>query len=146
VDGEGQDLGFLYTRSTYTMIDPPGSTETFAQSINDSGQITGYYVDGEGQDLGFLYTRSTYTMIDPPGSTETFAQSINDRGQVTGFFLWGNSPGQEDGFVYSHGSYTMIDPPGSVLYRPAKHQQLRGGHRILHRQQWPVSRLSLQQR
>ena len=39
---------------TYTTIDYPGSTQTFAQSINDSGQIVGLYFDGRGDPHGFL--------------------------------------------------------------------------------------------
>jgi len=52
---------------TYQTIDPPGSTYTVAQSINDNGEIVGSY---SGQtSSGFLDNNGVYTTIDPPGST-----------------------------------------------------------------------------
>jgi probable HAF family extracellular repeat protein len=115
-DSSGHFDGFLDSHGTYTTINPPGSIDTFVQSINSSGQITGYYEDSSGQDIGFLYSHGTYTTIDPPGSTETFAQSINSSGQITGYYE--DSSGQDIGFLYSHGTYTTIDPPGSVFTDP----------------------------
>jgi hypothetical protein len=75
VDSNGQDHGFLESAGIYTIIDPPGSIETFAQSINKSGGITGYYESSSGQDLGFIYSRAAARPMperrfQPPWSVE----------------------------------------------------------------------------
>jgi probable HAF family extracellular repeat protein len=56
------------TAYSYTIIDPPGSTYSFAFSINAKGQIVGWYEDSNAQSHAFLDSGDTYTTIDPPGS------------------------------------------------------------------------------
>ena len=47
---------------TYTTLDDPlGTLGTFAQGINTSGQIAGYYLDSSNSSHGFLYSGGTYT-------------------------------------------------------------------------------------
>ena len=49
--------GFLLdVDGTYTTLDVPGSTDTFASGINDGGEIVGYYTDFLGMSHGFLAT------------------------------------------------------------------------------------------
>jgi hypothetical protein len=45
--------GFLLSYGVYTTIDVPGAVDTFAEGINNLGQIAGYYVDASGNDHGF---------------------------------------------------------------------------------------------
>ena len=52
------------TTYTYTTIDPPGSTYSVAESINNKGQIVGFYQNSSGQEFGFLYSGGTYTTLD----------------------------------------------------------------------------------
>ena len=55
-------------------------------SINDLGQIVGYYDDASGHH-GFLYSGGIYTTIDDPLATGgTVATSINDLGQIVGYY------------------------------------------------------------
>jgi probable HAF family extracellular repeat protein len=96
---------------TYKTIDPPGSITTDALSINDRGQIVGFYYDGKTYH-GFLDSGGRYTTIDPPGSTYTTAESINASGQIVGYYQ--DSSGHQHGFLDSGGRYTTIDPPGSA--------------------------------
>jgi hypothetical protein len=70
---------------SYTTFDPPGSTFPDPISINNSGQIAGYYQDSSGHFDGFLDSHGAYTTINPPGSIDTFVQSINSSGQITGY-------------------------------------------------------------
>jgi hypothetical protein len=61
--------------------------DTYALSINDSGQIVGDYQDSNvagGALQGFIYSHGTYATIDPPGSTQTSITSINKFGTVVG--------------------------------------------------------------
>ncbi len=45
--------GFLLRQGKYTAIDVPGSTSTSALTINDDGEIVGWYVDRKGNTHGF---------------------------------------------------------------------------------------------
>jgi probable HAF family extracellular repeat protein len=105
--------GFVYIGGSYTTIDPPGSVQTHALSINASGQVTGFYYDTLGNAHGFLYDpgTATYTSLDPSGSTFAVATGINDAGQAVGYFTDGSG---YHGYVYSAGTYTTLDPPGST--------------------------------
>jgi PEP-CTERM motif len=53
-DGAGTH-GFVLDNGSYTTLDVPGSTWTWATGINASGQIVGMYRDAGGQH-GFLAT------------------------------------------------------------------------------------------
>jgi probable HAF family extracellular repeat protein len=74
------------TSYSYTIIDPPGSTYTIAYSINDKGQIVGFYEDSNHVEHGFLDSGGTYTTIDPPGSIYAQADAINAEGQIIGYY------------------------------------------------------------
>jgi probable HAF family extracellular repeat protein len=52
----GVARGFLLDDGMYTTLDVPGSTATFAEGINNLGQIVGDYLDGSGNRHGFLAT------------------------------------------------------------------------------------------
>jgi uncharacterized membrane protein len=62
----------------------PGATFTWANGINDVGQIVGAYSD-TGGGHGFLFDQGIYTTIDGPGAVADFgtqAYGINDSGQI----------------------------------------------------------------
>jgi uncharacterized membrane protein len=69
-----------------------GSPDTEASSINDVGQITGYYLGPDNAYHGFLrqWNGSTFTFEAPGAATGglggTFPQAINLFGQVTGYY------------------------------------------------------------
>jgi uncharacterized membrane protein len=46
--GRSHSHGFLLTGGTYTSIDDPLATNTFAVGINDAGQVAGNYIDASG--------------------------------------------------------------------------------------------------
>ncbi len=48
-------LGFVYSDGTYATINVPGSTATYVERINASGEVTGYYVK-DSTDFGFIAT------------------------------------------------------------------------------------------
>ncbi len=108
----GVGAGPVASADSYTTFDPPGSLNTSATGINDSGVITGYYFDG-GQVRGFVRASDgTITTFDPPGSLNTIATGINDSGVITGDYFVGR---QSRGFVRaSDGTITTFDPPGST--------------------------------
>jgi probable HAF family extracellular repeat protein len=111
-------VSIISNNITYTTIDPPGSIQTIAYSINDSGQIVGFYLDSSGHPVhGFLESRGIYTTIDPPGSIQTTAYSINASGQIIGWYF-GSGGTHQLGFLDSGSTYTTIDPPGSHSTEP----------------------------
>jgi probable HAF family extracellular repeat protein len=91
--------GFLYSNGNYTTLDGPlGVQGTFAEGINDLGQIVGYYADGNGLDHGFLYSGGTYSTIDDPnGAKGTIAYGINDHGAIVGTYV--DAGGVSHGFL-----------------------------------------------
>src|SRR6516164_1927383 len=72
---------------TYTTIDVPGAIGTYAQGINASGQIVGYYEVAGGRTYGFLLdVDGSYITLDVPGACDTRASGINDAGQIVGWY------------------------------------------------------------
>jgi len=56
-NGYGSWRGFVRSPSgTFTVFDAPDATATYANSINDGCDITGYYVDASNVYHGFLRT------------------------------------------------------------------------------------------
>ena len=103
-------VGFVYRGGQYTTVSPAGSTSTTVQSINNSGQVAGYYSNGTTTE-GFIDSNGTYTTIFDPKGTATYAKSINNAGQVAGYYYNGST---DVGFVYSNGTYTDISLAGST--------------------------------
>ena len=107
--------------------DPLATGGTFAQGINDSGEIVGYYIDAQGTH-GFTYNNGTFSTL---ASNVVTAQGINDAGQIVGLSSGGanlygiNNVGQVVGqftdsnnttqsFVSSGGSNTtQLSFPGA---------------------------------
>src|SRR6266446_326127 len=57
---------------SFTQLDVPGATQTFANGINDAGQIVGSFSNSTGTH-GFRYTGGSFTQIDVPGTSYTQA-------------------------------------------------------------------------
>jgi probable HAF family extracellular repeat protein len=95
--------GFLFNPSTgsYTPLIDPVARFTFAEDINDAGQIVGSFREANGHEHGFLYSGGTYTTFDVPNSTLTHAFGINNAGQIVGRYT--NASGQ-------HGFLLTITP------------------------------------
>jgi hypothetical protein len=96
---------------TYTQIDVPNSSDTFASSSNSYGQIVGESDDADGTGHGFLRdTEGTYIKIDYPGASFTNAQGINDQGVIVG--RWTDSKGYNHAYLRSpSGVFSNFDPP-----------------------------------
>ena len=101
--------------TTFTSIDPPGSTLTLATDINARGQVVGRYLSA-GRTHGFLRDPDgAMTTIDYPGSNFTVAGSINNSGTIPGWYSLPAAPGVRHGFLLRDGVYTSFDPPGSTF-------------------------------
>src|SRR5208282_961277 len=88
---------------SYKTIDPPGSTYSVAESINNKGQIVGFYQNSTGQEYGFLDSGGIYTTIDPPGGIQAIPTAVNAKGQIVGTYA--DTGSVSHAFLYSHGTY-----------------------------------------
>src|SRR5207249_9786824 len=97
-DGTGSTHSFLYANGSYTFLNAPGASNTFAQSIDSTSGVTGYYTDATGQH-GFVYHNGSYTTLDDPlafnPQTRT-ASGMNGSGSVVGYYQ--TASGQQHGF------------------------------------------------
>jgi hypothetical protein len=93
----------------YTALDAPDAIETYANGINNTGDVTGYYFDNNGTH-GFLYGGIGYTTLDAPDGFQTYALSVNDTGEVAGYYF--DSVGTH-GFLYNGGGYITLNAPAS---------------------------------
>ena len=113
----------VYAQSgwTFTTIDDPAATTgaggTFAQGINDPGQVVGYFYDSTGIH-GFSKTGSSFTTLNyPDAPLTTFAEGINNKGDVVGRYnpdVAGTVVNKAGGFLYSGGVYTAINDPSAT--------------------------------
>jgi probable HAF family extracellular repeat protein len=92
----------------------PGDNYSYAEGINDSGQIVGYsYVNGgpsapngrpvpsEGVYHAFLYTNDQMTDLGTLGGTQSIAYGIDNAGQIVGAAF--NSAQNSHAFLYAGG-------------------------------------------
>ena len=73
--------GFLYSNGTMTDL---GLENGAAESINDSGQITGYNMIPLAPSVAFLYSGGSITSLGSLGGQSSVGYGINNSGQVTG--------------------------------------------------------------
>ena len=100
---------------TFTTIDVPDATYTWAYGINGAGQVVGFFFPPyPSNGHGFLRdTGGTFTTIDVPGATgDTEAHGINNTGQIVGTFK--DASGTHGFLRDPGGTFTAIDVPGAT--------------------------------
>lgn len=127
--------GFVrLSNGTFLKINAPsGPNVVNAQSINNQGEIVGFYVGNDGQDHGFIASLASarngvitaVAVADPtipavtgePGATFVFSQilSVNNQGIAVGYY--GDSTTSQHGFFYNTrtGTYTFLDDPSAAF-------------------------------
>jgi len=68
----------------FVTIDAPGAVETDATGVNNTGQVSGYYVDAAGNPHGFLWQNGGLQTVDYPGAPLTSPGHVNDVGLIIG--------------------------------------------------------------
>jgi uncharacterized membrane protein len=96
---------FSLTPDSFTRIDVPGASATFALGINNAGQIVGTYTDDTGRH-GFAASGNDFTTIDG-----IVAYGINNLGQIVGSNL--GTDGLFHGFLDDGSDVASIDVPGA---------------------------------
>ena len=94
---------------TFTTIDFPGASLTFASRINSGGDIVGRYITA-GATHGFLLSGGEFTSIDFPGASFTTANGINPGGDIVGRYI---GAGVQHGYLLSGDEFTSFDFPGA---------------------------------
>lgn len=99
--------------ATYTYFDVPGALETDPVSINDKGEIAGFY-GTYGGARGFVrHSDGSFTLFDPKSSTETGPAGINGKGWVAGSFSKQDGVEPYHGFIRKPGGHTIRITSGS---------------------------------
>jgi uncharacterized membrane protein len=106
--------GYVYADGTFTTLEFPGALGTTAHSLNDRGDVVGYYsydtpiphwVDRTKTVHGFVYRQGEWEEIDYPGAATTYALGINNRGDVVGFYFEANAARTSHAFVKTARGY-----------------------------------------
>jgi hypothetical protein len=84
-----------------------GDLSTYAQGINASRTICGYYYDATSALHGFFLTDGVYTTYDVLGDRQTTLSGLNDVGDVTGTYT--ASEYQDTPFLTRDGTVVPID-------------------------------------
>lgn len=116
LDANGVFHGFVTgAKGSVTTIDFPGATATFAQGMNDHGDIVGAYTDDAPIVHAFLLQDGQFSNIDFPGAVFNSAIGINNRGEVAGLFL---KEGNVFGYILANGTFTLLEHSPSKFGRP----------------------------
>src|SRR5689334_14821499 len=95
---------------TFTDLYPEGHN-SYANALNNRGEVAGRYFDSNGHAHGFIYNNGAYVSITAPGAVETYADAINDKGEVAGYYR--DSSDHSHGYTYNNGHLFTINAPGA---------------------------------
>lgn len=92
------EFGFLLLPSgEFFQINVPGSTSTFATSVNDAGQVVGGYSSSSGS-YGFVWTSTGEVVsFQPVTGGETIWARVNSAGDIAGLY-WGEVVAVDRGY------------------------------------------------
>jgi hypothetical protein len=108
------------------LVFPGQGTNTYAQDINTSGTICGFFVDSASSTHGWFLVDGTYSSFDVPGALDTEVLGINDAGDFVGIYnpsgtsyvpfidIGGNITTIDLGFPTTSSSATAISSNGTV--------------------------------
>lgn len=88
---------YVYDHGTYKTISFPGSASDRPFSVNDRGEVSGFYrLVPFGPRHGFIFSTGKWRTLDFPGASDTIITFVNaEEGTVTGIY-------SNDGFLTEH--------------------------------------------
>ncbi len=96
---------------TYTTIQYPGAIGTYPVSVNNEGEIAGYFFDSGYTAHGFTYAAGVFTQIDAGGNCyESFVTGVNDKGVLAGYCF--ATQGGTLNFIGTSGAFAFYKVPG----------------------------------
>jgi len=104
-------LGLAGTTAAYTQVafkftgfDPPGSSETHAFAVNNSGNIAGYYKDSSNLYVGFQrFKNGVFSKPLQKAGDSLYLTGFNDSSVLTGYYY---PPNSETSFTWAKGVFT----------------------------------------
>jgi len=115
--------GFLHFRGTMTDLGasaPPLMPESYAQDINNLGQIVGTFGTWDSSPYvqhAFLYSAGQWTDLGTIGGDSSTADAINDVGQIVGASSISNIAPYGHAFLYWRGHMTDLGTLGGSASR-----------------------------
>jgi hypothetical protein len=114
----GFQHGFILTAGgEFAVIDPPGSTLTSPNYIDEQDVVVGNFLDASHVTHGFILHRGHYTRFDVPGALATALSGIMPSGEMTGFTCLVDptceTPPYESFTVSRRGEITSFNPFGA---------------------------------
>jgi hypothetical protein len=105
--------GFTLDHGTFTSFTAPEGRVTFAQGINNHGDVAGF---GSGP-ASFAAAFVDQTAISAPGAFRTEVYGVNNDRDVVGLAGISNSDGtfSSQGFLEHNGRFSVLNVPGSSL-------------------------------
>jgi hypothetical protein len=102
---------------TFQTLQYPGAVQTYAQGINASGVVVGYYLDTSGSAHGFYYSAGTYAAIEYPNSSDTWVYGIDSNKAVVGaaHIVRGTVPVTVAFVKQPGGSFSQFSAAGKLL-------------------------------
>jgi len=83
--------GFAWNGTTYTTLDVPGASWTWAYGINNKGLMTVEWGDSAGNYEASYYDGKKYKTIDVPKAVNSYVHGIDSAGDVV--YAWSDSTG-----------------------------------------------------
>lgn len=99
-------------RINITDLGTLGGTYSFANDVNELGQVVGRSYVAGGREHAFLWEHGVMRDLGTLGGTDSSATAINDAGQITGSSL--AADGSRHAFVWWHGVMTDIGPGAGI--------------------------------
>jgi probable HAF family extracellular repeat protein len=90
---------FLYSSGTSTNLGTLGGKYSWAEAINNTGQVVGFSTNSSGYTYAFLYSGGTMINLGKLGGDFSEATAINSAGQVVG--ISDTSSGTDVAFLYT---------------------------------------------
>ena len=108
--GNGHAHGFKrFPNGSFTVLNFPRASQTFATAISDQGAIVGYYFSSS-HPSGFMYLNGAWATLDFPNATATTLNGISDAGVIIGT---SNTSREGTAFLYANGAFKVISVPNS---------------------------------
>jgi hypothetical protein len=73
--------------TTYSTINFPGATQSYAQDINTSGDIVYQWFDSGNHSHGGLHRGKKFYQLDVPKAYSTYGGGLNDHNTIVGGFM-----------------------------------------------------------
>lgn len=110
INGNSHGYTFTIAPRVYSPINYNSAVSLTPTSINNHGEIGGFYTNAGGVTSGFLDSNGTFTSLNAPNATSTMFFGLNNNGMAVGQATIG---GANDGIIYNSvtNSWQVLNAP-----------------------------------